>query len=105
MATYDAGTWFLLLDDSVIRGPGKRRPCVLVAAYSTGRNVRVRVRTASVPFGLPHVAHPTAHEPTCQIDDDGWIQKPHHTLRVDLLHDHYSCVEPNSAVIADLASA
>ena len=58
-----------------------------------------------MPYGPPHSAHPTTHEPTCRIDEDGWIQPPHHTLKVDPLHDSYSCLEPDLTVIADLAGA
>src|SRR5262249_4627922 len=100
---WQTGTWFEI-NDGFLGEPwkGKDRPFVLAADYEGGPLALGRPRRASRKSNFPRAAHDARHEPTCQIDCGGWINRVRAPLEADWLPAAYRCTEPESSVIERL---
>ena len=96
---YDIGNWYLLEESCTGWSAKERRPWIMVAEYTGGTIAKMRPRTTTGRRGLWHPAHPRGHVPGCAITEDGRIPPRVVMVDVDCLLGHFSCHEPDEAVV------
>src|SRR5439155_25549987 len=92
---YPTGSWFLINDELIKWKKRVPRPFVLIRDYSGGPTAVSYARSATVPKGRPHEAHPAAHTSQCKINRNGWISETRITLDAEWLRNTYMCDEPD----------